>query len=310
MLYTAIDQAIGSTPLVELQRMTRERSAAARVFAKVEYFNPTGSAKDRAARYIIDAAERSGELKPGGVVVEATSGNTGIGLASIAAARGYKAIIIMPDTMSKERITLMQAYGAEVVLSDGSKGMAGSLETLSQVKAQYPGCFEAGQFENPANAQAHYETTGPEIWADLQGQVDVLVAGVGTGGTITGCGRYLKEQNPQLHVVAVEPKDSPLLSEGHTGAHGLQGIGPNFVPGVLDTQVYDEIMQVTTDDAYAMARMLGKTEGMMCGISSGAALWAAFEVAQRAEFAQKNIVVVLPDSGDRYLSIPLFGNAE
>lgn len=306
MLYSSIDEAVGGTPLLELTNTETDLSLYAHVYAKLEFMNPTGSAKDRAAREIINDAERRGLLKPGGVIVEATSGNTGIGLASVAAARGYKAVIIMPDTMSKERITLMKAYGAEVVLSDGKKGMAGSLEKLAEVKEKYPGCFEAGQFTNPANAMAHYKTTGPEIWNDLFGMVDVFVAGVGTGGTITGTGRYLKEKNPKVKIVAVEPAKSPLLSKGTAGPHGLQGIGANFVPSVLDRTVIDEIITITEEEAFNGARHLGKTEGIMTGITSGAAFAAALKVADRREYDGKNIVVLLPDSGDRYLSSDLY----
>ena len=311
MLCSTVEQLIGATPLLELHKIAAGKAAAgqqlhAGLFAKLEFLIPTGSAKDRAALGIIEDAEQRGILQPGGVVVESTSGNTGIGLAAIAAARGYKAVIIMPDTMSAERITFMKAYGAEVVLSDGSKGMAGSLEKLNEVKAQYPGCFEAGQFVNPANAQAHYKTTGPEIWEDLNGKVDVLIAGIGTGGTITGAGQYLKEHNPQLEVVGIEPATSPLLSEGYSGAHGLQGIGANFVPEVLDLELLDRIMTITDDEAYEAARLLGRTEGIMCGITSGAALAAGIKLAELPEYAGKNIVMVLPDSGDRYLSTALF----
>jgi len=291
---------------MELCNIENEEKLAARIFAKCEFLNPTGSAKDRAAREILDDAERRGVLKKGGVVVEATSGNTGIGLAGVAASRGYKAIIIMPDTMSKERILLMKAYGAEVLLSDGKKGMAGSLEKVAEVKAKYPDAFEAGQFVNPANAAAHYKTTGPEIWKDLEGKVDVFVAGVGTGGTLTGTGKYLKEQKDSVKVVAVEPAKSPLLSKGTAGPHGLQGIGANFVPEVLDRAVIDEICCITEEEAYAGARMLGQKEGIMVGITAGAALAAALKEAKKPENAGKNIVFVTPDSGDRYLSAGLF----
>lgn len=306
MLYSSIDQAVGGTPLLELSNTERDRNLSARVFAKLEFLNPTGSAKDRAAREIVDDAERKGLLKPGGVIVEATSGNTGIGLASVAAARGYKAVIIMPDTMSRERITLMRAYGAEVVLSDGKKGMAGSLEKLSEVKKRYPGCFEAGQFTNPANAAAHYKTTGPEIWNDLDGKTDIFIAGAGTGGTITGTGRYLKEKNPEVRVIAVEPAASPLLSEGKAGPHGLQGIGANFVPEILDRSIIDSITAITEKEAFEGAVYLGRTEGIMTGITSGAAFAAAMREAEKPENAGKNIVAFLPDSGDRYLSSGLF----
>lgn len=307
MVKKSVDELIGGTPLMEVCNIEKEKGLGATVLVKLEYLNPTGSAKDRAAKAILDDAEAKGLLQPHGVVVEATSGNTGIALASVAAARGYKAVIIMPGSMSKERIKLMQAYGAEVVLSDPAKGMAGSLETLNEVKARYPGCFEAGQFVNQANAKAHYETTGPEICADTCGKVDIFVAGVGTGGTITGTGRYLKERIPGVRIVAVEPSSSPLLSKGISGPHGLQGIGANFIPEVLDRSVIDDILCVREEDAYESARLLGRKEGLMCGITSGAALWAAMELAGRAENKGKTIVALLPDSGDRYLSTTLYG---
>ena len=307
MIIKRADALIGRTPLLEVCRIEKETGAGATLLVKLEFLNPTGSVKDRAARYMIDDAEARGLLRPGGVIVEATSGNTGIGLAGIAAARGYKAVIIMPGSMSAERIKLMQAYGAEVVLSDPKKGMAGSLEKLNEVKARYPGCFEAGQFVNRANARAHYETTGPEIWADTDGQVDIFIAGVGTGGTITGTGRYLKKKNPAVRIVAVEPAASPLLSKGTAGPHGLQGIGANFVPELLDRSVIDRIVPVTEADAFAAARLLGRKEGIMCGITSGAALWAAMEMAKEPDCRGKKIVALLPDSGDRYLSTSLFG---
>jgi len=307
MIKKSVDEIIGNTPLLEVCNIEKDMELKATVLAKLEFLNPTGSAKDRPAKSIIDDAEAKGLLKPGGVIVEASSGNTGIGLASIAASRGYKAVIIMPSNMSKERVTLMQAYGAEVVFSDATKGMAGSLEKVNEVKAKYPGCFEAGQFVNHANSKAHYETTGPEIWEDTEGKVDIFVAGVGTGGTITGTGKYLKEKNPNVKVVAVEPFNSPLLSKGVAGSHGLQGIGPNFVPDVLDKDIIDEIICVTEEDAYETARLLGKKEGVMCGITSGAALWAAMELAKKEENKGKTIVALLPDSGDRYLSTTLFG---
>ena len=305
-IYTSVDQLVGGTPLMELVRIEEKLQLAAKVYAKLEYLNPTGSAKDRAALGIINDAEKKGILKPGGVIIESTSGNTGIGLASIAASRGYKAVIVMPDTMSAERIKLMQAYGAEVVLSDGSKGMSGSLETLAELKKKYPDAIEAGQFVNPANAEAHYETTGPEIFADLDGKVDIFVAGIGTGGTITGTGRYLKENIPGVQIAGVEPADSPILSGGKAGKHGIQGIGADFVPAVLDTGIYDMILTATTEDSYEAARLLGRTEGIMTGISSGAALWAAIELAKKPENAGRNIVALLPDSGDRYLSTDLW----
>lgn len=307
MIRKSVDEIIGKTPLMEVCSIEKEKGLCARVLAKLEFLNPTGSAKDRAARAIIDDAEQKGLLKPGGVIVEATSGNTGIGLASVAASRGYRAVIIMPGSMSAERIKLMQAYGAEVVLSDPSKGMAGSLEKVNEVKARYPGCVEAGQFVNPANARAHYETTGPEIWEDTDGKVDILVAGVGTGGTLTGTGKYLREKNPGIRIVAVEPLSSPLLSQGKAGPHGLQGIGANFVPDVLDRSLIDDIICVSDEDAYDTARLLGRREGVMCGITSGAALWAAMELAKDPENRDRNVVVILPDSGDRYLSTSLFG---
>ena len=307
MIYKKIDELIGKTPLMEVCNIEKEQKLDAKILVKLEFLNPTGSAKDRAAKSIIDDAEAKGLLKPGGVIVEATSGNTGIGLASVAASRGYKAVIIMPGNMSAERIKLMQAYGAEVVLSDPEKGMAGSLEKVNEVKAKYPGCVEAGQFVNPANAKAHYETTGPEIWADTEGLVDIFVAGVGTGGTLTGTGKYLKEKNPAVKIVAVEPASSPLLSKGTAGAHGLQGIGANFIPEVLDQTLIDEIICVSDESAYETARLLGGKEGVMCGITSGAALWAAMQLAKDPANKGKTIVALLPDSGDRYLSTTLFG---
>jgi len=307
MINKSVDELIGRTPLLEVCNMEKEKGLGATVLVKLEFMNPTGSAKDRAARSIIEDAEAKGLLKPGGVIVEATSGNTGIGLASVAASRGYRAVIIMPGNMSAERIKLMQAYGAEVVLSDPTKGMAGSIEKVNEVKAKYPGCFEAGQFVNHANSKAHYETTGPEIWADTEGNIDIFVAGVGTGGTITGTGKYLKEKNPDISIVAVEPSKSPLLSEGVAGPHGLQGIGANFIPEVLDKGIMDKIICVSDEDAYETARLLGRKEGVMCGITSGAALWAAMELAKDPENKGKRIVALLPDSGDRYLSTTLFG---
>ena len=306
MLVKSVDGMIGGTPLLELANIEKEYGLKARLLAKCEFLNPTGSAKDRAAKEILDDAERRGCLKPGGVVVEATSGNTGIGLASVAAARGYKAIIIMPSTMSAERIKLMKAYGAEVVLSDGAKGMAGSLEKLAQIKEQYPDAFEAGQFVNPANAEAHYKTTGPEIWEDTEGKVDVFVAGVGTGGTLTGTARYLKEKNPGVRAVAVEPASSPLLSGGTAGPHGLQGIGANFIPEVLDQKLIDEICCITDEEAFAGVRELGRKEGILVGITAGAAFAAALQEAQRPENEGKTVCFVTPDSGDRYLSSELF----
>lgn len=305
-IFTSADQLIGKTPLMELAHIEKQQSLAARVLAKLEYLNPTGSAKDRAALYMILDAERKGILKPGSTVIEPTSGNTGIGLASVAAARGYRAIIVMPDSMSRERQILMGAYGAELVLTPGAEGMTGAIAKAEELAAAIPGSFIPDQFGNPANAQAHYETTGPEIWADTDGNVDIFVAGVGTGGTITGVGEYLKAQNPNVQVIAVEPADSPLLSGGKAGPHGLQGIGANFIPSVLNTAIYDAIVPVTTEQAYAAARMMGKVEGLLVGISSGAALHAALELAKREENRGKTIAVLLPDTGDRYLSTDLF----
>lgn len=307
MLVKSVDGMIGGTPLLELVNIEKEYGLEARLLAKCEFLNPTGSAKDRAAKEILDDAERRGALKPGGVIVEATSGNTGIGLASVAASRGYKAVIIMPSTMSTERIRLMKAYGAEVVLSDGAKGMAGSLEKLAEIRKQYPDALEAGQFVNPANAEAHYKTTGPEIWKDTGGAADIFVAGVGTGGTLTGTARFLKEKNPGVKIVAVEPAGSPLLSKGIAGPHGLQGIGANFVPDVLDRKLIDEICCVTDEEAFEGARELGRKEGIMVGITSGAAYAAALKEAKKAENKGKTICFVTPDSGDRYLSSALFG---
>ena len=306
-IYTSAEQLIGGTPLLELCNVEKKLGLKAKLLAKLEYFNPAGSVKDRVGLAMIDDAEEKGILKPGATIIEPTSGNTGIGLALVAAARGYRAIIVMPDSMSMERRMLMGAYGAELVLTPGKEGMTAAIAKAEELAASIPGSFIPDQFNNPANAAAHYRTTGPEIWQDTDGHVDAFVAGVGTGGTITGTGRYLKEQNPDLKVVAVEPADSPLLSGGKAGPHGLQGIGANFVPGVLDTGVYDEIACVTTEQAYEAARMLGKTEGVLVGISAGAALHAAVEMAKREEYAGKTIVVLLPDTGDRYLSTPMFG---
>ena len=305
-IYTSVDQLIGGTPLLELCNLEKRLGLRAKVLAKLEYLNPAGSAKDRIGLAMINAAEREGKLRPGSVIIEPTSGNTGIGLASVAAARGYRVIIVMPETMSVERRILMKAYGAELVLTEGAKGMTGAIEKAEELAASIPGSFIPGQFVNPVNAEAHYQTTGPEIWRDTDGAVDVFVAGVGTGGTITGTGRYLKEQNPAVSVVAVEPKTSAVLSGGKAGPHGLQGIGAGFVPEVLDTGVYDEIIPVENEEAYAAGRLLGKCEGVGVGISSGAALHAAIELAKREENAGKTIVVLLPDTGDRYLSTPLF----
>lgn len=305
-IYTSADQLIGKTPLLELSHIEKTEKLEAKLLAKLEYFNPAGSVKDRIAKAILDDAEASGKLKPDSVIIEPTSGNTGIGLASVAAARGYRIIIVMPETMSIERRQLMKAYGAELVLSDGAKGMKGAIAKAEEIAAQTPGSFIAGQFVNPANPKAHYETTGPEIWEDTDGQVDIFVAGVGTGGTLTGTGKFLKEQNPNVKVVAVEPASSPILSKGVAGAHKIQGIGAGFVPDVLDTKIYDEIITVENDDAFATGRLIGHKEGVLVGISSGAAVWAAIQLAKRPENAGKNIVVLLPDTGDRYLSTPLF----
>ena len=305
-IYTSVEQLIGGTPLLELSNLEKQLGLKAKLLAKLEYLNPAGSAKDRIGLAMIDEAEKAGKLRPGSVIIEPTSGNTGIGLASVGAARGYRVVIVMPDTMSRERRVLMKAYGAELVLTDGAKGMTGAIEKAEELAASTPGSFIAGQFVNPANAEAHYRTTGPEIWNDTDGSVDVFVAGVGTGGTITGVGRYLKEQKPSVKVVAVEPAGSPVLSGGKPGAHGLQGIGAGFVPKVLDTGVYDEVICVENEEAYEAGRMLGKREGVLVGISSGAALHAAIELAGREENAGKTIVVLLPDTGDRYLSTALF----
>ena len=305
-VYTSVDKMIGGTPLLELCNLERELGLKAKVLAKLEYLNPAGSAKDRIARAMIDAAEHEGKLVPGSVIIEPTSGNTGIGLASVAAARGYRVIIVMPETMSMERRMLMKAFGAELVLTPGAKGMTGSIEKAEELAASTPNSFIPGQFINPVNAQAHYETTGPEIWDDTDGTVDVFVAGVGTGGTITGVGRYLKEQKAGVKVIAVEPATSAVLSGGKPGPHGLQGIGAGFVPAVLDTSVYDEVIPVENEQAYQAARLIGKNEGVLVGISSGAALYAALELAKRDEYTGKTIVALLPDTGDRYLSTPLF----
>ena len=307
-IYTSADQLIGRTPLLELTHIEKKFGLNARILAKLEYFNPGGSVKDRVALAMIDDAEAKGTLKPGSVIIEPTSGNTGIGLASVAAARGYRIIIVMPETMSVERRQLMKAYGAELVLTEGAKGMKGALAKAEELAKEIPGSFVPGQFVNPANPKAHFETTGPEIWADTDGQVDYFVAGVGTGGTVTGVGRYLKSQNAAVKVVAVEPKSSAVLSTGVAGAHKIQGIGAGFVPEVLDTAVYDEIIAVADEDAFRLGRELGRSEGVLVGISSGAALWAAIELAKRPESAGKTIVALLPDTGDRYLSTPLFAD--
>lgn len=305
-IYTATDQTIGNTPLLELAQLTRCLGLSVRLLAKLEYRNPSGSVKDRVARAMIDDAQARGFLAPGATIIEPTSGNTGIGLAMVAAARGYKAIIVMPETMSIERRRLIAAYGAQVVLTDGSLGMKGAIAKAQELAQQIPGSFIPGQFDNPANPAAHRATTGPEIWRDAEGHVDVFVAGVGTGGTITGAGGYLKQQNPALHVVAVEPAASPVLSLGRAGKHGIQGIGAGFVPGVLDTSVYDEVLPVQDADALEASRLIGRTEGVLTGISSGAALWAAIQIARRPEFSHKTVVTVLPDGGERYLSTSLY----
>ena len=305
-IYTSIDQTIGHTPLLELTNIEKTLSLKARVLVKLEYFNPGGSVKDRVAKAMIDAAEASGELQPGGTIIEPTSGNTGIGLASIAAARGYRIIITMPETMSIERRKLMRGYGAELVLTDGAAGMKGAIAKAEELKAQIPGSVIAGQFVNPANPAVHKATTGPEIWQDTDGEVDVFVAGVGTGGTVTGVGTYLKEQKPAVKVVAVEPASSPVLSKGTSGAHKIQGIGAGFVPDVLDTTIYDEIIPVENEDAFTTAQLVGHSEGVLVGISSGAATWAAIELAKRPENEGMTIVALLADTGERYLSTALF----
>ena len=305
-VYSSISELVGHTPLVQLQRFAAARGLKANLLAKVEYFNPAGSVKDRIACAMLDDAEQRGLLKPGAVIVEPTSGNTGIGLASVAAARGYRVIIVMPETMSVERRQLMKAYGAELVLTEGAKGMKGAIAKADELAREIPGSFVPGQFVNAANPKAHFETTGPEIWQDTDGQVDWFVAGVGTGGTITGVGQYLKSRNAAVRVAAVEPKSSAVLSTGLAGAHKIQGIGAGFVPQVLDTRIYDEIIPVTNEDAFALGREIGHTEGVLVGISSGAAVWAALQIARRPESAGKTIVVLLPDTGDRYLSTPLF----
>ena len=307
-IYTSADQLIGGTPLLELTHIEEKENLKAKVLVKLEYFNPAGSVKDRIGKAMIDDAEQKGLLKPGAVIIEPTSGNTGIGLAALAAARGYRIILTMPETMSVERRQLLKAYGAEIVLTEGAKGMKGAIAKADELAKEIPGAFIPGQFVNPANPAAHYATTGPEIWADTDGKVDIFVAGVGTGGTVTGTGKYLKEQNPAVKVVAVEPASSPVLSKGVGGAHKIQGIGAGFVPDVLDTKVYDEIIPVENDDAFATGKLIGRSEGVLVGISSGAAAWAAIQLAKRPENAGKVIVALLPDTGDRYLSTPLFAD--
>ena len=308
VIYTSADQLIGKTPLLELTHIEKKHNLKAKIFAKLEYFNPAGSVKDRIAKAMIDDAEQKGLLKEGSVIIEPTSGNTGIGLASVAAARGYRIIIVMPETMSVERRQIMKAYGAELVLTDGTKGMKGAIEKADELSKEIPNSFISGQFVNEANPKAHFETTGPEIFEDTDGNVDFFVAGVGTGGTITGVGKYLKSKLPKVKVVAVEPKSSAVLSTGAAGPHKIQGIGAGFVPKVLDTDIYDEIIPVENEDAFAMGKEVGRNEGVLVGISSGAALWAAIEVAKRPENEGKNIVVLFPDTGDRYLSTPLFAD--
>lgn len=307
-VYESVDQLVGHTPLLELKRVEEAHGVSARILGKLEYFNPAGSIKDRIAKAMIDDAEAAGILKPGATIIEPTSGNTGIGLASIAAARGYQLILTMPETMSVERRNLIKAYGAKIVLTDGAKGMTGAIEKANELAAEIEGSFIPGQFINPANPAIHKATTSPEIWQDTDGTVDILVAGVGTGGTLTGIGQYLKEQNPEVKLIAVEPSDSPVLSEGRAGSHKIQGIGAGFVPEVLDTTLYDEVITVESDDAFAIGREIGREEGVLVGISSGAAVWAALELAKRPENEGKTIVAILPDTGERYLSTPMFAD--
>ena len=307
-IYTSADQLIGKTPLLELAHIEESEGLEAKILGKLEYFNPAGSVKDRIAKAMIDDAEASGKLKPGSVIIEPTSGNTGIGLASVAVARGYRIIIVMPETMSGERRQLLKAYGAELVLTEGAKGMKGAIAKADELAKEIPNSFIPGKFVNPANPAIHKATTGPEIWADTDGKVDIFVAGVGTGGTVTGVGEYLKSQNPNVKIVAVEPASSPVLSKGTAGAHKIQGIGAGFVPDVLDTKIYDEIIPVENDDAFATGKKIGKSEGVLVGISSGAAVWAAIQLAKRPENKGKTIVALLPDTGDRYLSTPLFAD--
>lgn len=305
-IYTSVEQLIGKTPLLELKNIEEKYELKATLLAKIEYFNPAGSVKDRVAKAMIDEAQESGKLKKGSVIIEPTSGNTGIGIAAVAAARGYRVIIVMPETMSAERIQLIKAYGAEIVLTEGAKGMKGAIEKAEELAKEFPDSFIPGQFENPANARAHFKTTGPEIYNDTEGDIDIFVAGVGTGGTITGVGAYLKSQKKDIKIVAVEPASSAVLSTGVAGAHGIQGIGAGFIPAVLDTKIYDEIVTVSDDDAFKTGRLIGRSEGILVGISSGAALYAAIELAKQPENVGKKIVVLLPDTGDRYLSTDMF----
>ena len=308
MIYHSIEQLIGKTPLLELTQLEKKYNLQAKLLAKVEFMNPGGSAKDRVAKAMIEDAEERGILQEGATIIEPTSGNTGIGLAVVAAAKGYRALIVMPDSMSMERRMLMKAFGAELVLTPGAKGMAGAIEKAEELQKEIPNSFVPGQFDNPANVKAHYETTGPEIFQDTEGKVDIFVAGIGTGGTISGVGKYLKEKNPQVQIIAVEPASSPLLSKGVAGAHGIQGIGANFVPSILNTEIYDEIIAVENEEAFRFGKEVAKTEGLLVGISSGAAIFAAMKVAERPENAEKNIVVFLPDTGERYLSTAMFGD--